>query len=240
MSARPTCADAATARSARAKATPATASTTATSAARPAAEALTLAAYAGGHPVAIARPSIVVGDSRTGVVGVFGSIYGLMRLVAEGRLRTLPAALGATLDLVPIDYVIGGLTDIAEAMPGASGQVFHLVSGTPVPVAALAGLAQHYPGLYAPSLLPPADYDADALPPGERNLIGQVAGMLDGYLQRDPRFQGGNLQALSGRRCPATDGAFLRRLVDHCLATGYLTNRRPAPAGCGLVASMAV
>jgi len=205
-----------------------------------AAEALTMAAHAEGRRVAIARPSIVVGDSQTGAVGVFGSIYALMRLVAEGRLRTLPAAPGATLDLVPIDHVIGGLTDIAEAMPGASGRVFHLVSGNPVPVAALAGLAQHYPGLYAPSLLLPADYSADALPPGERNLAGQVGGMLDGYLQRDPRFKGGNLQALSGRRCPPTDGAFLRRLVDHCLATGYLTNRRPASAGHGLMEQMAV
>ena len=195
-----------------------------------AAEVLVTAARDAGRTVAVARPSIVVGDSRTGAIGVFGSIYGLIRLVAEGRIGTLPAGPGATLDLVPIDHVIGGLTDIAEHMTAAAGRTFHLVSGAPVPVAALAGLAQDYPMLHAPRLVPPERFDPGALAPNERNLVSQVSGLLEGYLQRDPRFQDGNLQALSGRRCPATGYPFLRRLLDHCLAAGYITPRRAAAA----------
>lgn len=195
-----------------------------------AAEALVIAARDAGRTVAIARPSIVVGDSRTGAIGVFGSIYGLIRLVAEGRIGTLPAAPGATLDLVPIDHVIGGLTDIAEHMTAGAGQIFHLASGTPVPVTALAGLARDYPMLHAPRLVPPGQFDPATLPPNERGLLSQVAGLLDGYLQRDPRFQDGNLRSLTGRRCPATDHPFLHRLLDHCLAAGYITPRRPAAA----------
>jgi len=193
-----------------------------------AAEALAAAARDAGRTVAVARPSIVVGNSQTGAIGVFGSIYGLIRLVAEGRIGTLPAAPGATLDLVPIDHVIGGLTDIAEHMTVAAGRTFHLVSGTPVPVAALTGLAQDYPMLHAPRLVPPERFDPGTLPPNERSLVSQVSGLLEGYLQRDPRFQDGNLQALTGRRCPATGHPFLRRLLDHCLATGYITPRRAA------------
>ena len=181
-----------------------------------------------GGTVAIARPSIVVGDSRTGAAGAFGSIYGLIRLVAEGRIRTLPAAPDATLDLVPIDYVVQSLADIAEAMQAASGRTFHLVSGTPVPVATLAGLGQNYPALHTPRLVTPEQFDPEALAPGERGLVAQVSGLLEGYLQGDPRFLHGNLQALSGRRCPATDHAFLRLLLDHCLATGYIAARRQA------------
>lgn len=195
-----------------------------------AAEVLAVAALAAGRTVAVARPSIVVGDSRTGAIGVFGSIYGLIRLVAEGRIGTLPAAPGATLDLVPIDHVIGGLTDIAEHMPRAAGRIFHLVSGSPVPVSALAGLAQDYPMLHAPRLVPPGQFDAGALPLNERGLVAQVSGLLEGYLQSDPRFENRNLHALSGRRCPATGHPFLRRLLDHCLATGYITARRQAAA----------
>ena len=194
-----------------------------------AAEALATAAAAG-RAVAIARPSIVVGDSRTGAVGVFGSIYGLIRLVAEGRIGTLPAAPGATLDLVPIDHVVGGLTDIAENMQIAAGRTFHLVSGSPVPVAALAGLAEDYPALHAPRLVPPEQFDPVALPPNERNLVTQVSALLEGYLQSDPRFEDRNLHILSGRQCPATGHPFLRRLLDHCLATGYITARRRAAA----------
>ncbi len=195
-----------------------------------AAEALTTSARAVGRTVAIARPSIVVGDSATGAVGVFGSIYGLIRLVAEGRIGTLPTAPDATLNLVPIDHVIGGLTDIAENMQTAAGRTFHLVSGCPVPVSALAGLAYDYPTLYAPRLVTPEQFDPAALPPNERNLVAQVSALLEGYLQNDPRFDDRNLQALSGRQCPATGQPFLRKLVDHCLATGYITARRQAAA----------
>lgn len=195
-----------------------------------AAEALVTSAHAAGRTVAVARPSIVVGHSETGAIGVFGSIYGLIRLVAEGRIGTLPAAPGATLNLVPIDHVIGGLTDIAEDMRAAAGRTFHLVSGCPVPVSALAGLAYDYPTLYAPRLVSPEQFDPSALPPNERNLVAQVSALLEGYLQNDPRFDDRNLQALSGRQCPATGQPFLRRLLDHCLSTGYITSRRQAAA----------
>ncbi len=195
-----------------------------------AAEAIIKSARAGGRMVAIARPSIVVGDSETGAVGVFGSIYGLIRLVAEGRIGTLPASPGATLNLVPIDHVIGGLTDIVENMQAAAGRTFHLVSGCPIPVSALAGLAYDYPTLYAPRLVSPEQFDPSTLLPNERNLVAQVTALLEGYLQNDPRFDDRNLRALSGRQCPATGHPFLRQLVDHCLATGYITARRQAAA----------
>ena len=195
-----------------------------------AAEALVASAHAAGRIVAVARPSIVVGDAETGAIGVFGSIYGLIRLVAEGRISTLPTAPGATLNLVPIDHVIGGLADIAENMGAAAGQTFHLVSGCPVPVSALAGLAYDYPTLFAPRLVSPEQFDPSALLPNERNLVAQVSALLEGYLQNDPRFDDSNLQALSGRQCPATGHPFLRRLLDHCLSTGYITARRQAAA----------
>lgn len=195
-----------------------------------AAEGLVAAARSQGRRVAVARPSVVVGASGDGVIGVFGSIYGLIRLVAEGRIRVLPVAAAASLDLVPIDHVVGGLTDIAEAMDRAAGGTFHLVSGAPVPLAFLADLALDYPGLYAPRLVPPAQFDPAALTPGEQALYGQVAALLQGYLHRDPRFDDRALHALSGRACPPTDHGFLRGLIDHCLATGYLKERRPLAA----------
>ena len=194
------------------------------------AEALVMAGAAQGRTVAAARPSIVVGASGDGAIGAFSGIYGLIRLVAEGRISTLPALPGASLDLVPIDHVVGGLVDIAERMAEAAGRTFHLVSGQPVPVTALAGLAQGFPGLHAPRLVSPADFDTTRLSPTERHLQQQFAAPLAGYLQRDPHFSDANLRALTGRRCPATGLPFLHRLVAHCLSAGYITPRRPRVA----------
>ena len=195
-------------------------------ASKAAAESLVRAAATAGRMVAVARPSIVVGDSSTGQIGSFSNIYGLIKLVSDGLIQTLPASPGASLDMVPIDHVIGGLTDIAERMPAASGQTFHLVSGAPVPVTALRTVALADSRLHAPRFVPPDAYDPALLTHGERRLNGQVTQLYAAYLQRNPRFQDANLRALSGRTCPPTDEAFLRRLMEHCLATGYVRGRR--------------
>ena len=193
-------------------------------------ERLLAAARSRGRRVAVARPSVVVGASGDGVIGGFGSFYGMLRLVAEGRIPVLPARPGASLALVPIDHVVAGLTDIAERMAEAAGRTFHLVSGAPVPVAGLLALRDHYPQLQAPRFVSPEAFDPGALTPTQQQVHAQATGLLAGYLQRDPRFSDANLRALSGRACPPTDGRFLRRLIDHCLAAGYIQPRNRGAA----------
>ena len=122
-------------------------SRTATSSSKAEAERLVRAAQQQGGISAVARPSIVVGCYRDGTIGQFTHIYALIRLVTAGRIHTLPASPCGSLDFVPIDHVIGGLTDIAERMAAAAGRTYHLVSGAPVPVAALRTLALGYPHL---------------------------------------------------------------------------------------------
>ena len=186
------------------------------------AEALVEQARRDGLPVVIARPSIVVGAYADGMIGRLDGVYALIRLVAEGRVRTLPVSPGASLDLVPIDHVTAGLVHLAEHMEQAAGLNVHLVSGSPVPVAMLAGLASEYPHFTTARLVPPDQFDASQLTPRGAVVHRQVTAHYTSYLQRDPRFLDDNLRALGGSPCPPTDAAFLRRLVDRCIATGYL------------------
>jgi len=189
------------------------------------AERLVRAAQQRGGTHAVARPSIVVGRYCDGIIGQFTKIYALIRLVTAGRIHILPAAPCASLDLVPIDHVIGGLIDIAERMAAASGRTYHLVSGAPVPVATLRTLALAYPHLHAPRFVPPETFERARLTRVEQYLDRQVTSFYASYLQRDPWFQNANLRALSGRRCPRPDQAFLRRMIDYGIATGYLRGR---------------
>jgi len=198
-------------------------------ASKAAGEALVLAAHACGQRCAVARPSIVVGCSTDGVIGEFGNLYQLIRVVTQGRVRQLPAAPTASLDMVPIDHVVGALVDIAERMGEADGRIFHLASGHPVPVAALRPLAQSFPHLDAPSFVDPDTFDPTQLAPRERRMNTQVTERYAAYLRRDPRFVTANLQALSGRVCPATDDAFLHRIIRYGIAAGFL----PAPDEAG-------
>lgn len=198
------------------------------------AEALVWAARRAGRTVAVARPSVVVGRWADGATPSFGAVYQLIRLAAEGRVRVLPAAPGASLDLVPLDHVVGGLTDIAEClaerMGEADGRVFHLASGRPVPLAALTALTDAFPACRAPRLVPPG-HDLSGLGPRERWMQEQVVAAYAAYLRPSPRFATGNLLALSGRRCPPVDAAFLHRLIGFAVEAGYLPGARPgAPA----------
>ncbi len=172
---------------------------------------------ASGVPAVIARPSIVVGRWADGAISRFENIYGLLRLVGAGRIRTLPVAPDATLDLVPIDHVVGGLVELVERFERARGRVYHLACGNPVPLATLCATA--FAGFHAPRLV--ARDGAAGLP--RRDLLS----LYEGYLARDPRFVTANLTALSGRTPPAVDTAFLQRMVEHAAQAGFL-RRDPA------------
>ena len=200
-------------------------------ASKAAAEHLVLAAAARGLPVAIGRPSIVMGRATDGAIGAFGGIYQLLRLLSDGRITALPADPAASLDLVPIDHVVAGLVDLAERMDDAAGGIFHLVSSAPTTLRALRRAAAAFPHLRRPCLIAPGEFDPDRLGGRERRLHEQVTAPYANYLQRDPRFCDRRFQALTGRRCPDTGDGFLRRIVEYCMAAGFLRSAAQRTSG---------
>jgi long-chain acyl-CoA synthetase len=86
---------------------------------------------ADGLPVVIARPSIIVGDSRSGWTSAFNVIYWPMRAFSRGLMDEVALDPHGVADIVPVDYVASGLM----AMLGderASGTVA-LVAGASAP-----------------------------------------------------------------------------------------------------------
>jgi thioester reductase-like protein len=79
-------------------------------------------------PVAVFRPSIIVGDSRTGRVSSFASLYSPLRHIADGTLRRMPFAANARLDLIPVDRVAESIARLT-ARSCAAGEVYHLCAG---------------------------------------------------------------------------------------------------------------
>ncbi|MXP14964.1 sugar nucleotide-binding protein [Altererythrobacter confluentis] len=180
-----------------------------------------------GVAFAIARPSIVVGDSATGAIRQFDTTYAAFKLIAEGRVRHMPARSGATLDFVPIDHVAGSIVDIAENMRRAAGGTFHLVSGRPVPVPVFTGAIAAFPQFCQPTLVEPEGFDPASLPPMERRLFRRVAGLYASYFQRDPHFDDREAQGVAGRICPPTGPEYLYRLIQFCIEAGFLRDGAP-------------
>lgn len=96
------------------------------------AETRVRAAQAEGLPVAIHRPSIVVGDSRTGKTESFNVLYWPLKLYARGWWRTLPGSTEALMDIVPVDYVADAIAKLSED-PASVGGCFHIAAGDDAP-----------------------------------------------------------------------------------------------------------
>jgi len=84
--------------------------------------------HAGALPLTIFRPSIIIGDSRTGRTSTFNVIYIPLRLLQKGLLTAIPGTPSTTLDLVPVDWVDDAMTYIMSR-PDSTGKVYHLTAG---------------------------------------------------------------------------------------------------------------
>jgi long-chain acyl-CoA synthetase len=113
---------------------------------------------------AIARPSIVMGDSRTGWTPAFNVLYWPLRAFARGLFETVPALAHARVDVVTVDYVARSLVALLDRDDTG---VFNLVAGhDAVTVDELLGLACARFGRPHPKLTPPAA-------PGSEDTVGQ-------------------------------------------------------------------
>jgi thioester reductase-like protein len=111
---------------------------------------------ADGLPLQVLRPSIVVGDSRTGRTSSFNVLYGPLKALARGAIPAIPGRRGSPVDVVPVDYVADRTVDLAEH--GGDG-TYHLVAGrNATTVGRLLDLASAQFGRRPPAVLPPTAY----------------------------------------------------------------------------------
>ncbi len=93
------------------------------------AETLVRQAVDGGFPATVHRPSMVVGDARSGAVIHFQIFYFICEFLSGMRTFGLFPRLGdATLDIVPNDYVAAAIVAASRNVDTA-GSIFHLCSG---------------------------------------------------------------------------------------------------------------
>jgi len=80
-------------------------------------------------PFSIFRPTMVIGDSKTGEITTFNTVYTLLRLYLVGKLRFIPMNASTRINVVPVDYVANIITELTFN-DSAIGLTFHL---TPKP-----------------------------------------------------------------------------------------------------------
>lgn len=78
-------------------------------------------------PLVVARPSIIVGDSRSGWTPSFNVVYWPLQAFSRGLIGEIPADPDGALDIIPIDHAADAILALHEDAE-ATGTV-HLVAG---------------------------------------------------------------------------------------------------------------
>ncbi len=78
-----------------------------------------------GLPYTICRPGMIIGDSKSGRVRNFNTIYYVLKMMLLGKMRIFPMKPQTLLNLVPVDYVADAVEDVCFAGE-ADGKTVHL------------------------------------------------------------------------------------------------------------------
>ena len=188
-------------------------------------------------PGVILRPSIIVGDSRTGVTSSFKMMYWPLKIYARGLWRTVPGYPDAVLDIVPVDYVAASVARLAfdEA---AVGSVVHLCAGPrgSATIQQIARRAAEYFNAPEARYVDPKLFFAAVRPLLFLTLWGRKRRVLrDGRAYRDyftmrMQFDTANADRLLAPAgvCPPPVLDYLDRLFNYCVASDW--GRKPVPA----------
>ena len=184
----------------------------------------------GSLPGVILRPSIIVGDSRTGVTSSFKMMYWPLKIYARRLWRTVPGYPDAVLDIVPVDYVASAVSRLAFD-ENALGSTVHLCAGprSSATIEQIALRASEYFHVRGPRYVDPNLFFAAVRPILFLTLWGRKRRILrDGRAYRDyftmkMQFDTTNAERLLGpvglTPPPVLD--YLDRLFHYCVASDW-------------------
>jgi len=190
------------------------------------------------------RPSIVIGDSRSGRVTHFHGVYAFIRALwsaLERLRRRMPQAglvhlplrvLGAeaqTLNFVPIDYVVDGMLEISQR-PDSIGSTYHLANPVPTENSVWLPNICRVLGVEGIQLVGQKSFLKTPMSKLEALFQKQMAFYYQ-YLQGEPRFDcHRTLDALknSGIECPRVTVEFIEKMMRWYV--NFLNGKQPDEA----------
>jgi long-chain acyl-CoA synthetase len=188
-------------------------------------------------PIVILRPSIIVGDSQTGVTSSFKMMYWPLKIYARRLWRTVPGFPDAVLDIVPVDFVASAVARLAFDAD-ALGNAVHLCAGPAgsATIEQVARRAMEYFNAPEPRYVNPKLFFAGIRPLLFLSLWGRKRRVLrDGRVYRDyftmrMQFDTSNAQRLLGPSgiCAPPVLDYLDRLFHYCVASDW--GRKPVSA----------
>ena len=173
----------------------------------------------------ICRPSIILGDSRSGYSSTFHGFYAPLKIGLEfvkryGFNEEAGAWFRSQLGLnesdkknfVPVDWVAKAISRIA-LKPSLHGSVYHLTNPQPTTCGEAQYAIQRTLAKFAAEKGPP---------PSSTGHFREQLGVYESYFNNDPVFDCSNtLSALPDLLCPKVDAEMLEKLGDYAIEANF-------------------
>ncbi len=170
-------------------------------------------------PICVVRPTIIVGDSKTGEVDRFDGPYFLILLIVTSPPEVplpIPGRSDTPLHLVPVDYVVRAARAIGRH-PQAPGRTFHIGDPSPLSIKRVVDLVANAGGRGMPRGFIPANLTKALLrTPGIDRLAKSPRAFLDA-IATPVSYSFANTSSLladSDVACPPLE-SYVDRLVDY-------------------------
>jgi long-chain acyl-CoA synthetase len=184
----------------------------------------------GDVPTLIARPSIIVGDSHTGITTSFKTIYWPLKVYAKHHWRTVPGTPDAIVDIVPVDFVADAVAHLA--LDGkATGACAHLCAGPDgsATIREIGRFASEFFGVAPPRFFDPAFFLAVLRPVlyatvwGKRRRVLHNGKLYMPYFRMQTQYDTSHARALlepAGIRAPHVT-EYLEKLFRYCIDSDW-------------------
>ena len=169
----------------------------------------------------VVRPSIIVGEYQDGRIRGYDTIYRAFKLIAEGRIDALPVAEDATLNFVPIDHVVAGITALVGRSALERPAIVHLAAREAISALDFLSLIGRLECLVSPDVLPFSDPSSTP-----RNMAMRGIQPYLSYFGRSPRFETRRSEQITGLAAPVMDETAMLRQIMFCIADGYIRPRQ--------------
>ena len=173
-----------------------------------------------GLNVLIVRPSMVIGDSRTGFTNHFNIFYFQLRLLSQGVLDIIPLNEDAAYNLIPVDYAAQAICLISYDENIRNGN-FHIVNSHEVNVKHFVEKVSSYLGYKKPEFVSVGDVNPASL----GGVRGRLLNIYYPYITTTKTFDDMNAHnALHPHRFawPRMENTLLTNMLDACIFSGYL------------------
>ncbi|WP_298303513.1 SDR family oxidoreductase [uncultured Erythrobacter sp.] len=168
----------------------------------------------------IARPSIIVGEHKSGQIRSFDTVYTAFKFIAEGRVKSVRVDPRSTLNFVPIDHVVEGIVALA-CDTNAQSEIVHLAAREAISSELFLSLIGRTPGLRAPQIAAPC-VEANGLAGMTERLIQPYLS----YFERSPQFETNAITRLVGLKAPQLDAQDLLKHISFCVDEGFIKPRQ--------------